>query len=87
MNLSGSFGTEITGSTIGIHDESQTVGLQLAYRDQLSPGCASLVDGRAILITTDARNLFGAVVGTVRDAKINQPMTGVNMYITGKNYN
>ncbi|MBL0062443.1 MAG: T9SS type A sorting domain-containing protein [bacterium] len=87
MNLPPAFGQEISGSTIGIHDESQTVGLQLAYRDQLSPGCASLVDGRAILITTDARNLFGAVIGTVRDAETNLPMTGVHMSIDGHNYN
>lgn len=86
MNLSGAFGSEISGSSIGIQDESQTVGLQLAYRDQLSPGCASVVDSRAILITTDARNLFGAVTGSVQDEETGLPMTDVTVSIDGHNY-
>ncbi len=87
MNTSGAFGTEISGSSVGIHDESQLIGLQLAYRSTYSPGCATIQAGRAILITTDARALFGTVVGTVTDAETSQPMQDVRVTIDGFNYN
>ncbi|MCB9358275.1 MAG: carboxypeptidase regulatory-like domain-containing protein, partial [Calditrichaeota bacterium] len=87
MNTSGAFGTEISGSSVGIQDESQQVGLQLAYRTTYSPGCATIVDGRAILITTDARALFGTLVGTVTDAANGQPMQDVRVSVDGFSYN
>lgn len=87
MNTSGSFGQEISGSSVGIHDEAQTTGLQLAYRTTYSPGCATIQDGRAILITTDARALFGTMVGNVRDEETGLPMQGVRVSMDGFNYN
>jgi len=86
LNPAGGF-AEISGSSVGIHDEIQTTGLQLAYRSSYSPGCATIQDGRAILITTDARALFGTIVGTVRDAETNQPMQDVRVSVDGFNYN
>ncbi len=86
MNLSGTGGAEISGSTVGIQDESQLTGLQLAYRSSTSPGCASIVDGRAILITTDARALFGTIIGTVNDEETGAPMPDVRVSVDGFNY-
>ncbi len=85
MNMPGN-GGENPGCTIGIQDSWGTSGLALAYINTLSSGCASLMDGRAILITTDARNLFGTVVGTVTDEETGQPMENVNVTADGFNY-
>ena len=88
MNTSGGGAgfAEISGSSVGIQDESQLTGLQLAYRSTYEPGCASIVDGRAILITTDARNLFGTVIGNVTDEATGLGMAGVEVTIDGYNY-
>jgi hypothetical protein len=88
MNTSGGGAgfAEISGSSVGIQDESQLIGLQLAYRNEYSPGCATIVDGRAILITTDARNLFGTVIGHVTDEEDGSAMSGADVTIDGFNY-
>ncbi len=41
------------GCTIGIQDSLSTIGLQYAYGVQYSLGSSNVVDGRAILFTTD----------------------------------
>lgn len=86
MNLNGT-GSETPGSTIGIQDHWGTTGLQLAFKSALSPGVSSVVDGRAILITTDARALFGTMVGTVVNEETSLPMQGVRVSMDGFNYN
>ncbi len=45
------------GCTIGIQDSTSTVGLQYAYGVQYSSGAANVVDGRAILFSTDGPQL------------------------------
>lgn len=86
MNLNGT-GSETPGSTIGVQDHWGTTGLAIAYKSTLSPGVSSVVDGRAILITTDARALFGTMTGTVTDEETGLPMQGVRVSMDGFNYN
>lgn len=81
-----SVNNETSGCSIGIHNETATVGLALAYQDNPHQGVANWVDGRAILITTDARALFGKIEGTITDEENNQPMEGVLVTIDGYAY-
>ncbi|MBU1636105.1 carboxypeptidase regulatory-like domain-containing protein [bacterium] len=77
---------ETTGCTIGIHNETATVGLALAYQNDYAPGVANWVDGRAVMITTNARALFGKIEGYVRDAATSQPMENAQVSLDGFNY-
>lgn len=87
MNLpSGDGGSDASGSSIGIQAPRSLVGLAYAYQNTYAPGAATVSNGRAILFTTNARMLFGALAGTVRDAETDQPMEGATVSIDGYNY-
>ena len=77
---------EPNGCTIGIQAPRGLVALQYAHIATYMPGSATISDGRAILYTTDARMLFGAITGTVLDAETNLPMPGVDVTIDGYSY-
>jgi hypothetical protein len=85
MNL-GSNGSDATGCSVGIQDYWSTTGLRYAFRADYSPGAATIVDGRAILFTTNARNLTGSIDGVVTDAETAAPLEGVTVNIVGTNY-
>ena len=82
----GSGGYETSGCTIGIQNETATIGLSLAHKNDPHPGSATWSDGRAVLITTDARALFGIIEGHVLDAETSAPMEGVEVTIDGYSY-
>ncbi len=77
---------EPNGCTIGIQKPQNLVGLQYAFITSYMPGAATMVDGRAILFTTSARMLFGAIQGTVLNAETNQPVPNVDITIDGYSY-
>jgi hypothetical protein len=86
MNITPAYCDEAPGCTIGIQKPGNLVGLQYAYQASYSPGAATVVNGRAILFTTEARQLTGIVQGTIRDAANNQPMPGVYVSLDGAPY-
>ena len=56
MNLpSGDGGSDVSGCSIGIQAPRGVVGLAYAYQSSYAPGAASVVNGRAILFTTNTR--------------------------------
>jgi hypothetical protein len=86
MNLpAGDAGSDVSGCSIGIQAPRALVGLSYAYRSTYAPGAASVVNGRAILFTTNARMLFGDIAGTVTDAQTGLPMAGVTVSVSGAN--
>jgi len=86
MNLNAEYCDEPAGSTIGIQKPGNVVGLQYAYQNIYSPGAATVTSGRAIMFTTEARQMFGQIQGTVTDAGSSQPMPGVNVAVDGYAY-
>jgi hypothetical protein len=86
MNLATPEYDEIPGCTIGIQAPRGLVGLSYAYLNAYSPGAANVVDGRAIVFTTDARMMFGHIQGTVRNSATAQPLPGVAISIDGYGY-
>jgi hypothetical protein len=81
MNLNSEYCDEPPGCTVGIQMPGNTVGLQYAYQNSYIPGGATIVNGRAILYTTETVHLFGQIVGTVRDAATTQPLAGVDVSV------
>ncbi len=77
---------EPSGCTIGIQAPRSLVALQYAFLTTYMPGSATIADGRAVLYTTDARMLFGDIVGTVRDAETNLPLPAADVTIDGYAY-
>ncbi len=85
LNLSGD-SWEPQGNTTGIQAPRGTVGLGYLYCNQYTPGSAALVNNRAILYTTSARQLFGTIQGTVHDFGTTEPMEDVEITIDGYSY-
>ncbi|MBI5060137.1 carboxypeptidase regulatory-like domain-containing protein [candidate division KSB1 bacterium] len=85
LNLPG-IGGEADGQTIGIQAPLGLIGLPICYQLAHTPGSATVANNRAILFSTQARNLLGDIQGTVRDAETNLPMPGVQITIDGQNY-
>ncbi|MCX6601116.1 MAG: C25 family cysteine peptidase [bacterium] len=86
MNLpSGDGGSDAPGSSIGIQAPRGLVGLAYAYQSSYAPGAASVVNSRAILFTTNSRQLFGDIAGTVTDAEDGRPVAGVTVSVNGAN--
>ena len=77
---------EISGCSIGIQAPRSLIGLSYAYQSSYAPGAATVVSGRAILFTTNARMLFGDVTGTVTDAETSLPIAGAVVSVNGYNY-
>ena len=77
MNLGNNQDNERPGCTIGIQAPRGLVGLQYAYVTDYTPGSATVQDGRAIVYSTDARVLFGQVMGHVLDETTHLPLPGV----------
>ena len=87
MNLNaGGGGSDASGCSVGIQDRLSTTGLRYAFRSAYSPGAASIVDGRAIMFTTNGRNLVGCIDGVITDAETSSPMEGVTVNIVGTSY-
>ena len=78
-------GADISYCTIGIQNAGCTVGLQYRFGNAAMPGAASLVDHRAITITTESRAAFGHVMGQIIDAETLQPMENVLVTVDGQN--
>ena len=85
MGIDGHY-EEPNGCTIGIQNARNTIGLQYAFLTTYMPGSATITDGRAILFSTNARMLFGAIEGTVTDAETSLPLPGVDVTIDGFSY-
>jgi hypothetical protein len=77
---------EAEGCTIGIQAPNNTVGLGYAHRIDVIPGSATIATGRAIMFTTEARHMFGAIQGTVLNAADNLPMAGARVSVNGYSY-
>jgi hypothetical protein len=77
--------SDVSGCSIGIQAPRGVVGLSYAYQSSYAPGAASVVNGRAILFTTNTRQLFGIIAGTVTDAETSLPMAGVTVSVNGVN--
>ncbi len=77
---------DVPYSTIGIQAPGNLVGLQYRYMNTAAPGGATLVGGRSIVFTTEARTAFGTITGIVIDQETSQPMTGVQVTVDGQNH-
>jgi hypothetical protein len=88
MNLPPGDGSyfDISGCSIGIQAPRALLGLSYAYQSTYAPGAATVVNGRAILFSTNARMLFGSITGIVTDAETSLPMAGAVVSIDGYNY-
>jgi len=86
MNLNTPDGSDARGCSIGIQDHWGTTGLNYAFQSRYSPGAANVVDGRAILFTTDGRNLSGSIEGTVTDSATGEPMEDVLVNVVGTDH-
>jgi hypothetical protein len=85
INLQGDSNDE-PGCTVGIQNQTCTVGLNYLYETSYAPGAATLTTGRAILFTTNARMLFGQITGRVTDAASGLPLPNVNLSLDGYSY-
>ncbi len=85
MNLTGDYG-EPTGSTIGIQSPGATSGLEYARGITYAPGAARIVDGRAILFTTNSAHLVGSLAGMVTDAATGAVLPGVTVSLNDPQY-
>jgi hypothetical protein len=86
MNLPpGDAGSDASGCSIGIQAPRGVLGLAYAYQSTYEPGAANVVNGRAILFTTNTGRMFGNIAGTVTDAQTGLPMAGVTVSVNGYN--
>jgi hypothetical protein len=78
-------GSEASGCSIGIQAPRGLVGLSYVYGSSYAPGAAGVVNGRAILFTTNTPRPFGRIAGTVTDPQTGLPMADVTVSADGSN--